>query len=70
MIVNFRTFVTDENIDWNSLFDYVSSLLVKHCGIFDYIKSFITLRITKQLYFADINPCIDYGSEVYRHICG
>ena len=65
--VNYLGLVIDENLFGNARVDYVCALLVKYFGIFNHIKSFITSRIARQLYFAFINSCINYGIEVYDH---
>ena len=66
-IVNYLGLVIDENLYWNAHADFVCASLVKYIGIFNHIKSFITLRIARQMYFAFINSCISYGIEVYGH---
>ena len=65
--VNYLGLVIDENLYWNAHVDYVCASLVKYFGIFNHIKSFITSRIARQLYFAFINSRINYGIEVYGH---
>ena len=57
----------DENLYWNAHVDYVCASLVKYCGIFNHIKSFITSRIATQLYVAFISSRINYGIDVYGH---
>ena len=65
--VNYLGLVIDENLYWNAHVDFVCASLVKYFGIFNHIKSFITSRIARQLYFAFINSRISYGIEVYGH---
>ena len=65
--VNYLGLVIEENLYWNAHVDFVCASLVKHFGIFNHIKSFITSRIARQLYFAFINSRISYGIEVYGH---
>ena len=66
-IVNYLGLVIDENLYWNAHADFVCASLVKYFGIFNHIKSFITSRIARQMYFAFINSRISYGIEVYGH---
>ena len=66
-IVNYLGLVIDENLYWNAHIDFVCTSLLKYFGIFNHIKSFITTRIARQLYFAFINSRINYGIEVYGH---
>ena len=56
-----------ENLYWNAHVDFVCASLVKHFGIFNRIKSFITSRVARQLYFAFMNSHISYGIEVCGH---
>ena len=51
----------------NAHVDIVCASLVKYFDIFNHIKSLITSRIARQLYFAFINSRISYGIEVYGH---
>ena len=64
---NYLGLVIDENLYWNAHIDFVCASLVKYFGIFNHIKSFITSRIARQLYFAFIKSRISYGIEVYGH---
>ena len=57
----------DGNLYWNVHVDFVCASLVKYLGIFNHIKSFITLHIARQMYFAFIKSRINYGIEVYSH---
>ena len=66
-IVNYLGLVIDENLYWNAHADFVCASLVKYFGIFNHIKSFITSRIARRMYFAFINSRISYGIEVYGH---
>ena len=66
-IVNYLGLVIDENLYWNAHVDSVCASLVKYFGIFNHIKSFITSRIARQLYFVFIGSRISYGIEVYGH---
>ena len=65
--VNYLGLVSDENLYWNANVDHVCASSVKYFGICNHIKSFITSRITRQLYFAFINSRINHGIEVYGH---
>ena len=49
----------------NAHVDSVYASIVKYFGIFNHIKSFITSRIARQLYFAVISSRISYGIEVW-----
>ena len=53
--VNYLGLVIDENLYWNAHVDFVCASLVKYFGIFNHIKSLITSRIVRQLYFDFIN---------------
>ena len=66
-IVNYLGLVIVENLYWNAHADFVCASLIKYFGIFNHIKSFITSRIARQMYFAFINSRISYGIEVYGH---
>ena len=66
-IVDYLGLVIDENLYWNGHVDFVCISPVKYFGIFNHIKSFITTRIVRKLYFAFINSRINYGIEVYVH---
>ena len=66
-IVNYLGLVIDENLHWNAHVDSVCASLVKYFGIFNHIKSSITSRIARKLYFAFIGSRISYGIEVYGH---
>ena len=66
-IVNYVGLVIDENLYWNAHVDSVCASLVKYFGILNHIKSFITSRIARQLYFAFIGSRISYGIELYGH---
>ena len=63
--VNYLGLVIDENLYWNAHVDNVCASLVKYFGIFNHIKSFITSRIARQLYFAFINSRINYDRSIW-----
>ena len=65
--VHYLGLAIDENLYWNAHVDFVCASMVKYFGIFNHIKSFITPRIARQLYFAFINSRISYGIKVYGH---
>ena len=65
--VNYLGLIIEENLYWNAHVDFVCASLVKYVGIFNHIKSFITSRIARQLYFAFTNSRISYGIEVYGY---
>ena len=44
----------DENLYWHDHFDQICASLVKYFGIFNHIKNFVSLRISKQLFYAFI----------------
>ena len=56
--VNYLGLAIDKNLSCNAHVDFVCASLVKYFGIFNHIKSFITSRIARQLYFAFINSRI------------
>ena len=63
-IVNYLGFVIDENLYWNAHVEFVCTSQVKYFGTSNHIKSFVIIRIVRQLYFAFINSHINCGIEV------
>ena len=55
----------DENLYWNIHTDYVYNSLVKYFGIFNHIKTDVSRKIARQLYFAFIHSRIKYDIEVF-----
>ena len=55
----------DANLYWHDHVDQICASLVKYFGIFNHIKNFVSLRISKQLYYAFIYSRIQYGIEAY-----
>ena len=53
--INYLGLAIDKNLYWNAHVDFVCTSLVKYFGIFNLIKSFITSRIARQMYFVFIN---------------
>ena len=53
----------DENLYWHDHVDQICASLVKYFGIFNHIKNFVSLRISKQLYYAFIFSRIQYGQR-------
>ena len=56
----------DENLYWHDHVDQICASLVKYFGIFNHIKNFVSLRISKQFYHAFVYSWIQYGIEAYR----
>ena len=54
----------DENLYWHMHAEYVYNSLVKYFGIFNHVKTIISKKIARQLYFAFIHSRIKYGIEV------
>ena len=59
--------ITDhiKRLYWHDHVDQICASLVKYFGIFNHIKNFVSLRISKQLYYAFIYSRIQYGIEAY-----
>ena len=55
----------DENLYWHDHVDQICVSLVKYFGIFNHVKNFASLRITRQLYYAFDYSQIQYGIEAY-----
>ena len=55
----------DEHLYWHEHVNNVYSSLVKYFGIFNHVKSIVSKRIARQLYFAFIHSRIKYGIEVF-----
>ena len=55
----------DENLYWHMHAEYVYNSLVKYFGIFNHVKTIISKKIARQLYFAFIHSRIKYGIEVF-----
>ena len=55
----------DENLYWHDHVDQICASLVKYLVIFNRIENFVSLRISKQLYYAFIYFRIHYGIEAY-----
>ena len=55
----------DEKLYWHDHIDQICASLVKYFGIFNHIKNFVSLRTSKQLYYAFIYSRIQYGIEAY-----
>ena len=63
--VQYLGLMIDENLYWHMHVEYVYNSLVKYFGIFNHIKTMITKKIARQLYFAFIHSRIKYGIEVF-----
>ena len=55
----------DENLYWHDHVHQICASLVKYFVIFNHIKNFVSLRISKQLYYAFIYSRIQYSIEAY-----
>ena len=55
----------DEDLNWHDHVDQICASFVTYFGIFNHIKNFVSLRISKQLYYAFIYSRIQYGIEAY-----
>ena len=55
----------DEKLYWHDHVDQICASLVKYFGIFNHIKYFVSLRISKHLYYAFIYSRIQYGIKAY-----
>ena len=57
--------ILDEKLTWNEHVNMIIRKIVKFFGIFNNMKSYVSSRLARQLYFAFIFPHIKYGIEVY-----
>ena len=57
--------ILDEHLSWSEHVSHVCKSLMKFFGIFNHIKSYVTKKIARQLYFAFIYSRISYGLEIY-----
>ena len=55
----------DENLYWHMHVEHVYNSLVKYFGIFNHVKTMISKKIARQLYFAFIHSRIKYEIEVF-----
>ena len=63
--VQYLGLMIDENLYWYMHVEHVYDYLVKHFGIFNHVKTIISKKIARQLYFAFIHSRIKYGIEVF-----
>ena len=63
--VQYLGMLLDENLYWHDHVDQICASLVKYFGIFNHIKDFVSMRISKQLYYAFIYSRIQYGIEAF-----
>ena len=63
--VQYLGLMIDENLYWHMHVEHVYNYLVKYFGIFNYVKTIISKKIARQLYFAFIHSRIKYGIEVF-----
>ena len=66
--VQYVGLMTDENLYWHMHVEHVYNYLVKYFGIFNYVKTMISKKIARQLYFAFIHSRIRYGIEVFGDV--
>ena len=64
--IQYLGMLVDEHLYWHEHVDQICASLVKYFGIFNHIKSFVSLRISKQLHYAFIYSRIQYGIEAYE----
>ena len=55
----------DENLNWHMHVEHVYNSHVKYFGIFNHIKTIVSKKIARHLYFAFIHSRIKYGIEVF-----
>ena len=65
--VQYLGLMIDENLYWHMHVEHVYSSLVKYFGIFNHIKTMISKKIARQLYFAFIHSRMKYGIEVFGY---
>ena len=63
--VQYLGLMIDENLYWHMHVEHVYNSLVKYFGIFNHVKTIISKKIARQLYFAFIHSRIKYGIEVF-----
>ena len=61
--IQYLGMLLDEHLYWHEHVDQICASLVKYFGIFNHIKKIVSLRISKQLYYAFIYSRIQYGIE-------
>ena len=59
--------VFDEKLSWRDHVEFICKSLIKFFGIFNHIKSIVSSKIARQLYFAFIYSRVKYGIEVYAN---
>ena len=64
-LVQYLGLMIDESLYWHMHAEYVYNSLVKYFGIFNHVKTIISKKIARQLYFAFIHSRIKYGIEVF-----
>ena len=62
--VQYLGLMIDENLYWHMHVEHMYNSLVKYFGIFNHIKTLISKKIARQLYFAFIHLRINIGIEV------
>ena len=63
--VQYLGLMIDENLYWHMHVEHVYNSLVKYFGLFNHVKTIISKKIARQLYFAFIHSRIKYGIEVF-----
>ena len=63
--VQYLGLMIDENLYWHMHAEYVYNSLVKYFDIFNHVKTIISKKIARQLYFAFMHSRIKYGIEVF-----
>ena len=63
--VTYLGVILDEKLNWHKQNETVCKTLLQFFRLFNHIKSFVTKRIARQLYFACIYSRIKYGIEIF-----
>ena len=63
--IQYLGMLLDEHLYWHVHVDQICAFLVRYFGIFNHIKTFLSLRISKQLYYAFVYSRIQYGKKAY-----
>ena len=66
LCVQYLGLMIDENLYWHMHVEYVYNSLVKYFVIFNHVKTIMSKKIARQLYFAFIYSRKKYGIEVFR----
>ena len=67
--VQYLGLLIDENLYWHMHVEHGYDSLVKYFGILNYVKTMVSKKIARQLYFAFIHSRIRYGIEGFWRLC-